>query len=316
MRSAHKNFIAVLLSLFLIYFHYSDTPREQSSFTKVKATGQEKKDDMTMDLLSLEQDDPQLVEYVKNNLLIKTGSSNGKDLNLTNFPPVITGQYNQAVEVDKLFNSSLHQGFFIEAGGYDGETFSNTLFFELQRKWTGLLVEANSGLFQTLKGKNRNIWISPGCLSLTSKPINTEFETNDYLGGIVGDEQDLALKSTEQKTCIPLYTLLLALGNPTVHYFSLDIEGAELKVLKTIPWKLVDIWLVGIEACHMGDFDKTESRKDMIEFMEKQGYKLIGTIGVDDIFIKPDKISVTEDTIVYLKSLMIKEHFNIEDQNL
>ena len=32
------------------------------------------------------------------------------------------------------------------------------------------------------------------------------------------------------------------------------------KVLKTIPWKLVDIWLVGIEACHMGDFDKTESR--------------------------------------------------------
>jgi len=33
-----------------------------------------------------------------------------------------------------------------------------------------------------------------------------------------------------KKTCIPLYTLLLALGNPTVHYFSLDIEGAELKV--------------------------------------------------------------------------------------
>ena len=25
-------------------------------------------------------------------------------------------------------------------------------FQELQRKWTGLLVEANSGLFQTLKG--------------------------------------------------------------------------------------------------------------------------------------------------------------------
>ena len=33
---------------------------------------------MTFDLLSLEQEDPQLVEYVKNHLLIKTGSSNGK----------------------------------------------------------------------------------------------------------------------------------------------------------------------------------------------------------------------------------------------
>ena len=30
--------------------------------------------------------------------------------------------------------------------------------------------------------------------------------------------------------CFPLFTLLLALGNPTVHYFILDIEGAELQV--------------------------------------------------------------------------------------
>ena len=36
--------------------------------------------------------------------------------------------------------------------------------------------------------------------------------------------------------CLPLYTILLALGNPTVNYFSLDIEGAEYPVLQTIPW--------------------------------------------------------------------------------
>ena len=39
--------------------------------------------------------------------------------------------------------------------------------------------------------------------------------------------------------CMPLYTILLAMGNPTVHYFSLDIEGAEFPVLKTIPWDKV-----------------------------------------------------------------------------
>ena len=38
---------------------------------------------------------------------------------------------------------------------------------------------------------------------------------------------------------MPLYTILLAMGNPTVHYFSLDIEGAEFPVLKTIPWDKV-----------------------------------------------------------------------------
>ena len=31
--------------------------------------------------------------------------------------------------------------------------------------------------------------------------------------------------------CLPLASLVLAMGNPTVHYFSLDIEGAELQVV-------------------------------------------------------------------------------------
>ena len=44
---------------------------------------------------------------------------------------------------------------------------------------------------------------------------------------------------------MPLYTLLLAMGNPTVHHFSLDVEGAEFPILKTIPWdKVVKINLI------------------------------------------------------------------------
>ena len=45
---------------------------------------------------------------------------------------------------------------------------------------------------------------------------------------------------------MPLYTILLAMGNPTVHYFSLDIEGAEFPVLQTIPWDKVGF----LEECH------------------------------------------------------------------
>jgi hypothetical protein len=44
-----------------------------------------------------------------------------------------------------------------------------------------------------------------------------------------------------QIQCFPLYSLLLALGNPTVNLFILDVEGAEYMVLKTIPWHKVDI---------------------------------------------------------------------------
>jgi len=36
-------------------------------------------------------------------------------------------------------------GFFIEAGADEGEFLSNTLYFELMRGWSGLLVEPNPG---------------------------------------------------------------------------------------------------------------------------------------------------------------------------
>lgn len=41
--------------------------------------------------------------------------------------------------------------------------------------------------------------------------------------------------------CFPLYSILLASNRTTVDYFSLDIEGHEIRVLKTIPWKKTDI---------------------------------------------------------------------------
>ena len=41
--------------------------------------------------------------------------------------------------------------------------------------------------------------------------------------------------------CIAILSLLSAVGNPKVNYLSLDIEGAELQVLRSIPWHLVNI---------------------------------------------------------------------------
>jgi hypothetical protein len=29
-------------------------------------------------------------------------------------------------------------------------------------------------------------------------------------------------------TCLPLYSILMAFNNPTIDYFSLDVEGSEL----------------------------------------------------------------------------------------
>ena len=41
--------------------------------------------------------------------------------------------------------------------------------------------------------------------------------------------------------CFPFYSVLLAVGQTQIDFFSLDVEGHELKILKTIPWHKVDI---------------------------------------------------------------------------
>ena len=46
------------------------------------------------------------------------------------------GQFNQVTVVDRLLGRK-EQGFFIEAGAFDGEFLSNTLFFEVMRSWSG-----------------------------------------------------------------------------------------------------------------------------------------------------------------------------------
>ena len=87
------------------------------------------------------------------------------------------------------------------------------------------------------------------------------------------------------------------MGNPTVHYLSLDIEGAEFPVLKTIPWDKVDIRVLSVET-HLAGRLFQGSRKELISFMEEVGYQHISwahkatnnaraSLGTtDDMFVK------------------------------
>ena len=70
-----------------------------------------------------------------------------------------------------------------------------------------------------------------------------KFASLGHVGQILStpEEQKKYIDKQFDVTCLPLYSILLALGNPTVDYFSLDVEGAEYDVLKTIPYNEVDI---------------------------------------------------------------------------
>lgn len=82
----------------------------------------------------LNQDDPVLIDVVRN-LLIPPSEST-VEYNFTIQPPKLNGQYNQVEDLQKLFQDQ-SGGFFIEAGAFDGEIFSNSLYFEMEKNCKG-----------------------------------------------------------------------------------------------------------------------------------------------------------------------------------
>ena len=86
-----------------------------------------------------------------------------------------------------------------------------------------------------------------------------------------------------QVQCFPLYSVLMAIGNPHIDYFSLDIEGAELVMLKTLPWNKISMTLIDVEVNHAGAiFPGT--RNDIQNFLSSHGYPFSKSVKIDDLF--------------------------------
>ena len=90
----------------------------------------------TLKFKDRDENDPELLDFVRSLIIppVKPGSE--KKLNLNNRTRVDFSQTGQSLIIDKLL-SERRNGFFIEAGAMTGEGGSNSLFFELNREWTG-----------------------------------------------------------------------------------------------------------------------------------------------------------------------------------
>eukprot|EP00095_Tigriopus_kingsejongensis_P001826 snap_masked-scaffold10_size831480-processed-gene-4.8 protein:Tk01826 transcript:snap_masked-scaffold10_size831480-processed-gene-4.8-mRNA-1 annotation:"hypothetical protein DAPPUDRAFT_302580" len=228
-------------------------------------------------LLHLNQHDPRLWAAVRKEVLIPPANHSfpGVSYNLKTSvdenPSMGQGQ-----TIQRLFEHK-HNGFFIECGAHDGETVSNTLFLERHLGWTGLLVEASQRLIPQLIGANRQAWIVPNCLSLSPTVTEVAFGTIDRNGKILslnpGGSHEGFLSCDQSTTiCYPLFSILKALNVSHVDYFSLDVEGFELDILKTIPFDQVDITALSVEFIHEEESFSKGSKKKLEDFMTSKGY--------------------------------------------
>ena len=79
--------------------------------------------------------------------------------------------------------------------------------------------------YELLRSRGRNAWTLPSCLSTKPQPEIVEFDSAGLLGGIIneniekkpGDGGGSENRETIKMQCVPLYSVLLALGK----YYSL-----------------------------------------------------------------------------------------------
>ena len=142
--------------------------------------------------------------------------------------------------IARFFGFKPH-GFFVDIGAFDGKYLSNTYFFE-QLGWSGVCVEAYPPYFDLcVKNRPGSKCHQVACLDRDRGMIDFRAERGGLFSGVEVDEQFVASVYRGnsvpfdgfQNIKVPTSSLdaLLTHGRSEIDFVSIDVEGAELRVL-------------------------------------------------------------------------------------
>lgn len=209
----------------------------------------------------------------------------------------------QAMEDKTLLQyfNGLCNGTYMEIGGLDGITFSNTYAYNKLMGWKGVLVELGPNNYKQLV-KNRPhelATVNAGVCGEQQKLHYVERQDLAAVSGIVEFApqafQDqwwasIDLKDPNQVKeldCIPLTEILQTHVGDTFFFdfFSLDVEGGEYEVLKSLDFSKFGFGIIFVEA----NEHNHQKNKEVQEILESNGYNfLMRGIGKNDWFINRD----------------------------
>ncbi len=200
-------------------------------------------------------------------------------------------QYFSQSGQDKFLNDEIlkHRtgGVFLELGGYDGLTGSNSLFFEKELGWTGLLIEPSPANFAKATSVR-------GCSCLNAA-VGSPTPFAEFLeiragytqsGGLLANIAPDLLERIRQHpehderiAKIPVRSIreiLADAGIEHIDYVSLDVEGGEMAVLEEFPFETipVEVWTI----------ENITDSPEIPSFMAGKGYEVIEFIGIDEVY--------------------------------
>jgi len=197
-------------------------------------------------------------------------------------------QYGQDRFIFKTFFPNKRGGVFLDVGAYDGVKLSNTFFFEKEMGWTGLCIEPSPTQFKLLS-KSRSC-ICVNC-AVYDREGDVEFLDTGALSGIIeGYDKPHRRKVWSKKRgkkrpkpgdritvpCRVLPNLLREHNLSKIDYMSIDTEGSEPAIIKTLDMEEFEISVISVE----NNYDDRRVKKHL----SNMGYVKVKHIKVDDIY--------------------------------
>jgi FkbM family methyltransferase len=199
-------------------------------------------------------------------------------------------QAGQDLVVDRLLRGKVG-GVFVDVGGYDGVTGSNTLYFEQFKGWTGVLVEPvpeNHAVAAMLR-RCPCLAVAVADRDGTAEMIVVE-KGFTQMSGLAGSYDPGILdrvradpRHAERRVEVEtrrLDRIMDEAGIRAADFVSLDIEGGELGVLESFPFGRIAVSVWAIENNGGGG--------GIGALMRAQGYVLAEFCGPDEIWRKED----------------------------
>jgi FkbM family methyltransferase len=192
---------------------------------------------------------------------------------------LFTSQYGEDLLIWCYFNQS-RRGYFVEIGGYDGVTYSNTYALEMLG-WEGVVVEADPELYsKCVHVRTRSKCIHAAVGKNDAQGTVSFSSVVDHAGVtplsfVMADEAHRSRCKKEGGRIIlydvPYLSVNRILADcllPQIDVLSVDIEGMELEVLAAIDYDRFTPRLMVVEA------NSKKARAAILEVMGQKGYRL------------------------------------------
>lgn len=193
-------------------------------------------------------------------------------------------QDNQDKYLEENVFKGYKNGFFVDVGAHDGITINNTLYFEKNNNWKGINIEPIDKVFNKLI-ENRPNNININC-AVCNNDGQTEFYFNEgyteMLSGIINTFDYRHLDRLQNENTIKgstteiiniktkkLETIFNEHNIKHINYLSIDVEGGEFEVIKSINFNNVFIDIIAFES-HFDDIGIP-----IINYLENNNYIVI-----------------------------------------